>query len=102
MFEIKLFICLKIDLTLNNGWYAIKPKQTKQNFYKNSLALKESTPCKNLYHIDKPYETCTNLIAKADRDWDETASHHTHTPNPKKKNSSRESWTMRSIINSLN
>ena len=28
MFETELFICIKMDLALNKGWYAIKPKQT--------------------------------------------------------------------------
>ena len=30
--EIELFICVKMDLVLNNlqGWYAIKPKQTNK------------------------------------------------------------------------
>ena len=31
LIEIELFICIKMDLALNNkGLYAIKPKQTKQ------------------------------------------------------------------------
>ena len=33
LFELELFICIKMDLALNNkGWYAIKPKKPNENF----------------------------------------------------------------------
>ena len=35
LFEIKLLICIEIDLVLTtyNGWYAIKPTQTKSYIF---------------------------------------------------------------------
>ena len=39
LFEIGLFMCIKIDLALitYNGWYARKPNQTKQNQVSRTL-----------------------------------------------------------------
>ena len=63
MFEIELFICIKMDLELNNLQWLIchktKPNQSKPNITNNESALKKSMYLANMYDSSRVWHKVT-------------------------------------------